>query len=414
MYSKVLKAMVVATLAAAPVAAQAWTWDTAPGEQKGDWLVRVGLSQVNPESENLQPVGPLAGIPESTLVVDSDVSPTFDITWMFHNNFGIELLAAWPFTHGIDLKPYGGGKIRAGYTDHLPPTLSLVWRPFDAKATLQPYIGVGGNYTMFSDETLRGDTLAAVGLPTNTKLTLDDSFGIAGVVGLDFFPGEAKKWFANVQVRYIQIESDAEVSVPTSTGTDRIDIGTVDINPFVYGVHVGRRFGAPAPAPAPVAAPPPPPPPPPAPAPAKCADDDGDGVCNEADKCPNTPAGTKVDKAGCPLEQTLKVLFDFDSAELRPESITELERVVTFFNDVPFATGLIEGHTDSVGTEAYNQALSDRRAKAVFDYLTSRGVDPARLSSIGHGELKPIADNATAEGRQLNRRVMLIRTDSGM
>jgi OOP family OmpA-OmpF porin len=137
-------------------------------------------------------------------------------------------------------------------------------------------------------------------------------------------------------------------------------------------------------------------------------------VCNEVDKCPNTPAGTKVDKAGCPLEQTLKVLFDFDSAELRPESITELERVVTFFNDVPFATGLIEGHTDSVGTEAYNQALSDRRAKAVFDYLTSRGVDPARLSSIGHGELKPIADNATAEGRQLNRRVMLIRTDSGM
>jgi OOP family OmpA-OmpF porin len=82
--------------------------------------------------------------------------------------------------------------------------------------------------------------------------------------------------------------------------------------------------------------------------------------------------------------------------------------------DVSFATALIEGHTDSVGTEAYNLALSDRRAKSVFDYLTSRGVDPARLSSVGHGELKPIADNATAEGRQLNRRVMLIRTDSGM
>ena len=135
---------------------------------------------------------------------------------------------------------------------------------------------------------------------------------------------------------------------------------------------------------------------------------------DEMDKCPNTPAGTKVDKAGCPLEQTLKVLFDFDSAELRPESITELERVVTFMNDVPFATALIEGHTDSVGSDAYNLKLSDRRAKSVYDYLTSRGVDPARLSSIGHGEAKPIADNATDEGRQLNRRVMLIRTDSGM
>ena len=139
-----------------------------------------------------------------------------------------------------------------------------------------------------------------------------------------------------------------------------------------------------------------------------------DGVCDEVDKCPNTPAGTKVDKAGCPLEQTLKLLFDFDSAELRPESLTELERVVTFMNDVPFATALIEGHTDSVGSAAYNLKLSDRRAKAVYDYLTSRGVDPARLSSIGKGLTAPIADNATAEGRQLNRRVMLIRTDSGM
>jgi outer membrane protein OmpA-like peptidoglycan-associated protein len=112
--------------------------------------------------------------------------------------------------------------------------------------------------------------------------------------------------------------------------------------------------------------------------------------------------------------QTLKVLFDFDSAELRPESITELERVVRFMNEVPFAAALVEGHTDSVGTEEYNLALSDRRAKAVFDYLSSRGVDPSRLRSVGKGEAEPIADNTTAEGRQQNRRVMLIRTDSSM
>jgi OOP family OmpA-OmpF porin len=168
---------------------------------------------------------------------------------------------------------------------------------------------------------------------------------------------------------------------------------------------------APEPAPAPAAEPPPPPPPPPPPAP---ADADGDGVTDDLDKCPGTPAGTKVDKVGCPLEQTLKLLFDFDSAELRPESITELERVVKFMGDVPFATTLIQGHTDSVGGDAYNLALSDRRAKAVFDYLSSRGVDPARVKSEGKGEAEPIADNKTAEGRQENRRVMLIRTDSGM
>ena len=175
--------------------------------------------------------------------------------------------------------------------------------------------------------------------------------------------------------------------------------------------QVGVAFGWGPPRPAPAAEEPPPPPPPP-PEPAKCVDSDGDGVCDEADKCPGTPAGTTVDKYGCPCSQELKVLFDFDSAELRPESITELERVVTFMNDVSIATVLVEGHTDSVGSEAYNLALSDRRAKAVFDYLTSRGVDPARLKSVGKGEAEPIASNDTAEGRQQNRRVMLIRTDS--
>jgi OOP family OmpA-OmpF porin len=175
--------------------------------------------------------------------------------------------------------------------------------------------------------------------------------------------------------------------------------------------QIGIAFGWGPPIPEPVVEAPPPPPPPP---PAKCADTDNDGVCDEADKCPGTAAGVKVDSVGCPMEQTLKLLFDFDSAELRPESITELERVVKFMGDVPFAKALVEGHTDSKGSDAYNQALSDRRAKAVFDYLSSRGVDPARLSSVGKGESAPIADNATDEGRQENRRVMLIRTDSGM
>ncbi len=137
-------------------------------------------------------------------------------------------------------------------------------------------------------------------------------------------------------------------------------------------------------------------------------------MCDAADKCPGTAAGAKVDSVGCPMEQTLKLLFDFDSAELRPESITELERVVKFMGDVPFAKTMVEGHTDSKGSDEYNQKLSDRRAKSVFDYLTSRGVDPSRLSSVGKGESAPIADNATDEGRQENRRVMLIRTDSGM
>jgi outer membrane protein W/outer membrane protein OmpA-like peptidoglycan-associated protein len=394
MSSRYLIPLAVAAALALPVtaSAQEGTWEP------GKWLFRVGLSQINPDKENLDVSGVFGA--DSWGVVDSDISPTATVEYMITKNIGTELLVAWPFTHGIDLKTPDGNS-RIGNVDVLPPVLSLNWH-FNPNGMWRPYIGAGINYTMFSGEETRGPI-------SGTNLSLDDSIGAAGQVGIDI--GE-RQWFLNLNVRYIDMGADAELRGDDGEGgTTTSDLGTVDINPMIYGVHVGYRFGSvtPVAAAAPVVAPPPPPPPP-----AKCADTDGDGVCDEADKCPGTPAGTKVDSVGCPMEQTLKLLFDFDSAELRPESITELERVVTFMGDVPFAKALVEGHTDSVGTEEYNQALSDRRAKAVFDYLTSRGVDPARLSSIGHGELKPIADNTTAEGRQMNRRVMLIRTDSGM
>jgi outer membrane protein W/outer membrane protein OmpA-like peptidoglycan-associated protein len=392
MSSRYLIPLAVAAALALPVAAQAQegTWEP------GKWLFRVGISQINPKEENLR-------LGEDTFaVVDSDVSPTATVEYMINRYLGTELLVAWPFTHGVDLKS-SDGNARIGNVDVMPPVLSLNFH-FNPDGMWRPYIGAGINYTMFSGEETRGPL-------AGTNLSLDDSFGPAGQIGIDIGDGP---WLFNLNVRYIDIDADAELRGVDDGegGTTTADLGTIEIDPMVYGAHIGYRFGRviPVAAPAPVVAPPPPPPPPPA----KCVDSDGDGVCDEVDKCPGTPAGTKVDSVGCPMEQTLKLLFDFDSAELRPESLTELERVVTFMGDVPFAKALVEGHTDSIGTEEYNQGLSDRRAKAVFDYLTSRGVDPARLSSIGHGELKPIADNATAEGRQLNRRVMLIRTDSGM
>ncbi|MDH5273624.1 MAG: OmpA family protein [Gammaproteobacteria bacterium] len=387
MSSRYLIPLAVAAALAAPVAANAQEGTYDPGK----WLVRVGISQINPDSYNLD-LGNGAAV-----VVDSDLSPTGTIEYMITPHIGTELLLAWPATHGLDLDAGGRPLDRVAHVDVLPPTLSLNWH-FNPNGTFRPYIGAGVNYTLFSGEETQG-------VAAGSSLKLDDSIGAAGQVGVDI-GNKTSNWFFNANVRYIDMSSDVEL--------DGSDIGSAELNPWVYGLHVGYRFGhvipAPAPAPAPVVAPPPPPPPPPA----KCADMDNDGVCDEADKCPGTPAGTKVDSVGCPLEQTLKLLFDFDSAELRPESITELERVVKFMGDVPFAKAMVEGHTDSVGADAYNAALSDRRAKAVFDYLSSRGVDPARLSSVGKGETAPIADNATAEGRQENRRVMLIRTDSGM
>jgi outer membrane protein len=381
MSSRYLIPLAVAAALASPIAAHAEDGTYDPGK----WLVRVGFSQLNPDSYNLDLGGP-------AVVVDSDISMTATVEYMITPHIGTELLVAWPFTHGLDLDTGGRPLDRVGQVDVMPPTLSLNWH-FNPNGMFRPYIGAGVNYTLFSGEESRGAL-------SGSSIELDDAIGAAGQVGVDI--GQ-RNWFFNANVRYIDLSTDVTV--------DGVDLGSAELNPWVYGLHVGYRFGRMIPAPV-VAAPPPPPPPPPPPA--KCVDSDGDGVCDEADKCPGTPAGTKVDSVGCPLEQTLKLLFDFDSAELRPESITELERVVKFMGDVPFAKAMVEGHTDSVGTEAYNQALSDRRAKAVFDYLSSRGVDPSRLSSVGKGETAPIADNATAEGRQENRRVMLIRTDSGM
>ena len=140
-------------------------------------------------------------------------------------------------------------------------------------------------------------------------------------------------------------------------------------------------------------------------------DTDGDGVVDSKDKCPATPKGDRVDVYGCSLTRKLEVFFDNDSSKLRAESFKDLDLAVNFLKAVPSATGVIEGHTDSSGSETYNQRLSEERAKAVRDYIVAAGIDPARLEARGLGESQPVADNATAEGRAQNRRVVLRRTD---
>ncbi len=152
----------------------------------------------------------------------------------------------------------------------------------------------------------------------------------------------------------------------------------------------------PAPAPAKPATPPPPPPP---------VDTDRDGVVDPADRCPATPAGDKVDAVGCSLTMVLEVQFDTAKATIKPESNSKLDQFVQFLKDVPSAKGVLEGHTDNVGSKAANQALSERRAQAVKAYVVSKGIDAARFETKGYGDTKPVADNNTAEGRAANRRV---------
>lgn len=105
------------------------------------------------------------------------------------------------------------------------------------------------------------------------------------------------------------------------------------------------------------------------------------------------------------------ILFDINQAFLRPESYAELNRVVRLMNENPELRIEIQAHTDSQASAAYNQKLSDRRAESALQYLIESGIDPNRMRSVGFGATKPVADNSTEEGRQLNRRVELLIID---
>ncbi len=155
----------------------------------------------------------------------------------------------------------------------------------------------------------------------------------------------------------------------------------------------------------PKAAPPPPPPPPPAPKmvpPPAPMDSDGDGVMNDKDACPNTPKGAKVDEKGCWVIGM--VHFDFDKADIKPAYQGMLDEVAKVMSMNPGVTMEIDGHTDSTGPDAYNQKLSERRAKAAMTYLVGKAIAKERFMEKGFSFHKPIASNDTKDGRAKNRR----------
>jgi OOP family OmpA-OmpF porin len=140
-------------------------------------------------------------------------------------------------------------------------------------------------------------------------------------------------------------------------------------------------------------------------------DTDKDGVYDYLDKCPDTPMELKVDKNGCPMKVVinLNVLFDFDKSDVKAKYHDEIKRVAAYMNAYPWEKATLEGHTDSKGTDAYNEKLSQRRVDAVMKYLVEKfGISADRLKAVGYGESKPIATNDTDEGRQLNRRVQAV------
>ena len=200
-----LSALVLAASAAAPAMAQS----------KGDWTVGAGVHQVAPKSDN----GSLAA---GTLAVDvgNDVKPTITGEYFIADNLGIEVLAALPFKHDINIAGLG----RVGSTKHLPPVVSLQYH-FNSAGKVSPFIGAGLNYTTFFSEST-GGALAG------SKLKLDDSFGLAAHVGLDFHI--SPRAAIRVDARWADIDTDVKL--------DGAKLGTVNIDPLVYGASYVVRF----------------------------------------------------------------------------------------------------------------------------------------------------------------------------
>ena len=164
----------------------------------------------------------------------------------------------------------------------------------------------------------------------------------------------------------------------------------------------------------------PPPPPPPEPvAVAPPSDSDGDGVLDPDDDCPNTPSNYAVDENGCPIlieeiaRFELQVNFDFDESVIRDEDVPEIEDLAEFLREYDGVMLQLEGHTDNIGTQLYNLDLSQRRADAVRDMLIADfGISPGRVTAQGFGEQLPVADNETDAGREANRRVVAVVSET--
>lgn len=184
----------------------------------GDIFTRFGVAKVEPKSDN----GDLAG--DSLAVdVDSDRGFAFTLGYRFTDKLGIELLAAEPFKHGVKLTDAGGNAIDAS-TKHLPPTLSLQYYPLGGTdARVQPYAGVGVNYTRFSSEKIGID---------GAKLDLEDSWGAAGHLGIDLLIND--NWALNASAWYMDIDTKAKL--------DGDDIGRVNVDPVVIMAGAGFRF----------------------------------------------------------------------------------------------------------------------------------------------------------------------------
>lgn len=176
----------------------------------GDWLIRAGVHQVDPKSNN-HPV----------VSVDAAPSLTLSGSYFLTDHLALEVLGAYPFTHDIKLRADGS---EVAKTTHLPPTVSLQYH-FSPNGQFRPYVGAGLNYTIFYSEKTKGAL-------TGTKLSLDNSVGLSAEFGVDIALNN--DWAINLNARWFDIDTKARL--------DGADLGTVEVDPYAYGLMITRKL----------------------------------------------------------------------------------------------------------------------------------------------------------------------------
>ncbi|MCG7200158.1 outer membrane beta-barrel protein [Marinobacter pelagius] len=238
-----LGVLAAAVMAAAPMA-QAY--------EAGDFIGRAGVATVDPDSSSSDLNSDALGVlPGAQVSVDSDTQLGLTVTYMITDQIAIGVLGATPFKHDIE----GDGAVLGGAgklaeTKHLPPTITLQFFPMPSSSKFQPYAGLGVNYTNFFEEkttsTLTGiyDDVAsggAGGVVASTDLELDDSFGLAAEIGMDYMITENVG--VNAAIWWADIDTDATINAYAADGS-RVDSSTLDveIDPWVYMVGVSYKF----------------------------------------------------------------------------------------------------------------------------------------------------------------------------
>jgi OOP family OmpA-OmpF porin len=289
--------------------------------------------------------------------------------------------------------------LSAGYALTEDWTLEAVASRFDTETTHNDPIDVDGTQYRLD---------ALYHLPTNNEWRPFLAFGV-GDQTLDF--NAATPTSHSDTLVNIGLGLKRAIGENFEFRSDLRNFNSIDneYNELALTFGLGYRFGVTS-SPKPVVAAPAPAP---LPEPVKEVDSDGDGVFDSKDQCANTPKTHKVDAVGCSLKLTetveieLNITFDSAKSVIKPEFENEVSKLAEFMNQYADTVVTVEGHTDSQGADAYNQKLSQSRADAVKAMLiTKYGVAAERVKSIGYGEAQPIADNATADGREQNRRVV--------